>query len=426
MSDAAHAIEIEEDESAANATMIANEEYKIWKKHSPFLYDVMVTTALDWPSLTCQWFPDKVRPEGKNYIRHRLLLGTHTSGQERNYLQIAEVQLPTGEEQLPAGKYDDDKGEIGSYGGASSRIKVIQKINHDGEVNRARYCPQNIDLIATRAVSGLTYIFDRTKHSLIPNADGVCRPDIILEGQTKEGYGLDWNPIRQGHILASSDDSSVCYWDINEFKKGSQKMQPVRRYEAHTSIVEDVAWHHHHESLFASVGDDRQMFIWDSRSNTPAPKHRVEAHTAEVNAVRFSPSNEFLLATASSDKSVGLWDLRNLKVKLHSLESHTDEVLQLSWSPHNETVLASASADRRINLWDLSRIGEEQTPDDAEDGPPELLFVHGGHTSRPTDLSWCPSERWHMCSTSEDNVCMLWSVTATIVDETNVPDDELE
>jgi histone-binding protein RBBP4 len=70
-----------------------------------------------------------------------------------------------------------------------------------------------------------------------------------------------------------------------------------------------------------------------------------------------------------------LWDLRNLSHRLHTFESHNDEVLQLNWSPHNETILASASADRRVNVWDLSRIGEEQTPEDAEDGPPELLVL---------------------------------------------------
>lgn len=76
--------------------------------------------------------------------------------------------------------------------------------------------------------------------------------------------------------------------------------------------------------------------------------------------------------------------MRNTKSKLHSLEAHTDEVLQLAWSPHHETVLASAAADRRVMIWDLSRIGEEQTPDEVEDGPAELLFVHGGHTARPS------------------------------------------
>ena len=33
-------------------------------------------------------------------------------------------------------------------------------------------------------------------------------------------------------------------------------------------------------------------------------------------------------------------------------------------------------------MWDLSKIGEEQTAEDAEDGPPELLFIHGGHTAK--------------------------------------------
>lgn len=92
-----------------------------------------------------------------------------------------------------------------------------------------------------------------------------------------------------------------------------------------------------------------------------------------MNCVAFSPSSEFILATGSGDRTVALWDLRKLTVKLHSLESHQDEILQLAWSPHNETVLASAGGDRRINVWDLSRIGEEQTSEDAEDGPPELL-----------------------------------------------------
>jgi histone-binding protein RBBP4 len=71
-----------------------------------------------------------------------------------------------------------------------------------------------------------------------------------------------------------------------------------------------------------------------------------------------------------------LWDLRNLKIKLHTLEQHTGEIVQVEWSPHDETILASAAGDRRVNIWDLSRIGSEQTAEDAEDGPPELLVYN--------------------------------------------------
>lgn len=41
-----------------------------------------------------------------------------------------------------------------------------------------------------------------------------------------------------------------------------------------------------------------------------------------------------------------------------------------------------SGTDRRLHVWDLSKIGEEQTAEDAEDGPPELLFIHGGHTAK--------------------------------------------
>ena len=47
----------------------------------------------------------------------------------------------------------------------------------------------------------------------------------------------------------------------------------------------------------------------------------------------------------------------------------------MSWNCHFETVLASCGADRKVSVLDLSRIGEEQSKEDAEDGPPELLVA---------------------------------------------------
>ncbi len=49
------------------------------------------------------------------------------------------------------------------------------------------------------------------------------------------------------------------------------------------------------------------------------------------------------------------------------------QVLSVQWSPFSETLLASGGADRRVIVWDTDRIGDEQDPEDAEDGPPELL-----------------------------------------------------
>ena len=63
---------------------------------------------------------------------------------------------------------------------------------------------------------------------------------------------------------------------------------------------------------------------------------------------------------------------------LHRFEGHKDEILQLAWAPFTESIFASSSADRRVNIWDLASIGKEQTEEEKLDGPPELMFVHGG------------------------------------------------
>ena len=73
---------------------VVSEEYRIWKKNAPFLYDVLMTHSLEWPSLTVEWLPNDVsRPSDRDVSIHKMVLGTHTSSGEQNYLLIAEVNF---------------------------------------------------------------------------------------------------------------------------------------------------------------------------------------------------------------------------------------------------------------------------------------------------------------------------------------------
>ncbi|KAK9480954.1 WD40-repeat-containing domain protein [Lipomyces japonicus] len=399
---------------------IINEEYKIWKKNSPFLYDLVISSALEWPTLTTQWFPDKEDHPGKRHSTHRLLLGTHTSGNDQNYLQIAHVNLPNLDESVDLRQYDEDKEEIGGHAPSESRIHIHQRIDHEGEVNRARYMPQNPDIIATMSVSSDVLVFDRTKHSLQPT--GICRPEIRLVGHSKEGYGLSWNPRKQGHLLTGSEDTTVALWDINNYAKTNTSLAPTTVFTTHTAIVNDVSWHSIHDSLFGSVSDDLTLQIHDTRTTAATPVQKIEAHTDAVNAISFNPASEYILATASADKTVALWDLRKPSICLHSLQGHSADVTSLQWSPHDETILASAAHDRRVIIWDVSKIGQEQTPEDAEDGPPEILFIHGGHTNRISDFSWSPTVPWVIASAAEDNLLQVWKPADSIV---NIDDKDI-
>ncbi|WCJ39890.1 Histone-binding protein MSI1 [Euphorbia peplus] len=358
-----------------------NEEFSVWKKNTPFLYDLVISHPLEWPSLTVQWLP---------HSEHKLILGTHTSDDSPNYLMIAHALLPDPSSQIPL----------------TPRVEIVQKIRVDGEVNRARCMPQNPAIVAAKTSGSDVYVFDSDKQAQTRKQD-ICDPDMILRGHNKEGYGLSWSPFKQGYLLSGSHDRRICLWDLS--MAGHDKVHdPLHVYEAHQSVVGDVSWHPKNENLFGSVGDDCHLTIWDLRINLI--QQSVKVHEEEINYLSFNPYNEWILATASSDTTVGLFDMRMLNAPLHVLSGHTEEVFQVEWDPHHETVLASTADDRRLNVWDLNRIGDEQVELDAEDGPPELLFSHGGHKAKISDFSWNKKEAWVISSVADDNTLQVWQM----------------
>jgi len=463
------------------------EEYKIWKKNSPFLYDVMMSHSLEWPTLTVQWLPEKITPEGCDYSIQRLLLGTHTADDEPNFIHIAEVRLPLEDTEIDARAYEkvDDPTatatatagsghsssngspappptDVGGYQATYGKVEMVQSIPHSGEVHRARYMPQNANVIATKAPSPDVYIFDRSLHPAKPpmpkessgsgsgsstnkNAQPTVSPDYRLLGHEKEGYGLSWNARDAGFLLSGSDDHLICLWDLSSQLQPSSTVsalttsplpnqrtgtttvvQAATIFKAHTDVVEDVAWNPHEGWQFASAGDDKVVMLWDRRIKENQPTHKIEAHSAEVNCLSFNPINPHLLVSGSSDRSVALWDIRHPSAKLHSFEGHVDQVTAVEWSPFSETLLASASADRRVHVWDVTRIGTEQEPEDAEDGPPELLFVHGGHTDKVVDFSWNPHDEWVCASVADDNQLQVWQIAESILQEEGEEDDKVQ
>eukprot|EP00571_Detonula_confervacea_P011256 CAMPEP_0172299692 /NCGR_PEP_ID=MMETSP1058-20130122/1935_1 /TAXON_ID=83371 /ORGANISM="Detonula confervacea, Strain CCMP 353" /LENGTH=556 /DNA_ID=CAMNT_0013009225 /DNA_START=43 /DNA_END=1713 /DNA_ORIENTATION=- len=507
----------------ANSTLAAqleerliHQEYKIWKKNTPFLYDFVMTHGLEWPSLTCQWLPTKkelndgqkvgaVGGESSNVAeQHELLVGTHTTG-EQNYLMVASVNLPredavidnrTSEQRQqdsnsngngngnvgkaedpvadgsvqaskkvktsddnnpitnkpspksststiidapnPATNYNEEKDELGGYASVDrvGKIDIKMKIPHPGEVNRARYMPQNHFVVATRGPSEEVYIWDLSTHSSFPTEGAKPGPNVICKGHTGEGYGVAWCGIagdeNKGRLVTSAEDNTVCLWDVKQALKDGKSgtvVHPEATFKYHTDVVEDVDWHNRDPNMIGSCGDDKLICLWDVREGKRDMPIKIvkDAHDGDVNSLEFHPINEFLLASGGSDKVVKLWDMRNLKSPLQTFEGHTDQVYTIHWSPFNESILASCSADRRIALWDLSRIGMEQTPEDAEDGPPELLFLHGGHTSKVNDFSWNPNYEWCLGGVSEDNVMQIWSPAEDVyAEEGDYEDDDDE
>ncbi len=312
----------------------------------------------------------------------QILIGTHTSGAGQDHLMIGEIAAAL----LKGGVKPSPEMEA---------VKFRTSISHKGDINKARAMPQNPQMIATQADGGEIRVFNA--------APG--KSHLRLKGHTKEGYGLSWNPKQQGKLLTGSNDCTVSLWDVSE-----QSGAPAGTFEFHKSGVQDVAWEKTRGDVFCSAGEDKTVAIWDLRKDPKKPINVLRGHEECVNCVDFSPLSENMLAVGSADHSISIWDMRSLSYKQCSLEQHNDEVVCAVWSPLNPGLLASCSKDGRAMVWDLGKLGEEISKEDAKDGPPELIFTHGGHTSAVSDIAWNGKVELMLATVAEDNTLQIWQM----------------
>ncbi|KRH92298.1 Nucleosome remodeling factor, subunit CAF1/NURF55/MSI1, partial [Pseudoloma neurophilia] len=311
------------------------EEYKLWKKNSPYLYDMMVTHSLCWPSLSVQFFPDAVRNEKKGTTTQRLLISTHTSKKDDEFLKIMSVTIP---DTVFSDEYSFD-----------IKLSVDQQIRVEDDINRARMNYKACNIIAAHSDSQNIHIFDYTKHI---KEETTFSPQIILKGHTKGGYGLSWNPLKKNILSSSGEDSLVCVFDIEK--------ETCLQLKGHESVAGDCCFSYFSQNQLLSCGDDKNVLIWDIRNKDFLKIER--AHNAEIYSLNCSPLEENIFATGSKDNSVKIWDLRKTNKEVYQLLYHKAEVLQVQFSPHFPNILASSGSDRRVCIWDIEKIGQQQTP----------------------------------------------------------------
>lgn len=71
------------------------QQFSVWKRNTPLLYDLVISHPLQWPSLTVHFLPSPPQPHSHPSLNlHKLLLGTHTAQGEPNYLMLAEASIP--------------------------------------------------------------------------------------------------------------------------------------------------------------------------------------------------------------------------------------------------------------------------------------------------------------------------------------------
>ena len=202
-----------------NSLISINETYKIWKKHSPFLYNLIQTYPLTSCSQTVDWF-------SQNYIEndwkvYNLAIGTNSLAQ--NAVNVLNVGVPTGDALTDYAFYKEEppeqelaaNGYIGTMGVQTVTPKIT--IPQASEVLRVRINgkDENIIAVKTGGASPELLVYD------LRNKEADLEQNVVkLAGHQNQGFGLAWSSQANGKLLSGSDDKKIFLYDLNNPDKG--------------------------------------------------------------------------------------------------------------------------------------------------------------------------------------------------------------
>ncbi|CCE80045.1 Piso0_003142 [Millerozyma farinosa CBS 7064] len=399
---------------------VTNEEFKIWKKTVPLLYDTIHTHAFDFPSLSLQWLPDYDVSDDKNSITVKFLFGTNTSQHSQDYLKLGSLKLPS---TLAPNFSEFSKSDSiplpTPSGPGQTNFKTVSTWKHNGEINRLRLSSDYSKVIT----------FDNVGDIHLYDLQGESKDPIDFKYHKLEGYSLEW--VGNQRFLSGSNDSQIALWDI------SKPSTPIQGFKSHNAVINDLSFSEKLPNLFGSVADDYLTQIHDFRVavNTNPAISQKSSHIQ--NSIAFNPDVSSLFATGGKDNIISLFDLRKPSVPFRKLFGHSDSVIGIKWNQNDPLNLVTWSLDKHVISWDLSHLDEEFTYPSSESSEnsrkkntksvdPCLDFIHGGHTNRVNDVDIHPKIKGLIASSGDDNLIEVWKKKTILVetDEEEAENDD--
>lgn len=418
------------------------QKYRIWKKNTPFLYDYVTTHSLLWPSLTVQFFPDLENVSDKtpreeveddketsnkvysSIAVQRILIGTFTLGQGVDHLSI--LRLPYYKNlnrnlNLDLIEYNSEKEELMLNKIPKKKVTELQKITHLGDVNKARYVPQNPDIISSSNSIGDLVVYDRTKHSnfrsnLISQDDSdVNKPQLKLVNEEHPYYGdiyaHEWNQVKEGTIVAADMDGNINFYDIKSrlTSKDVLTVRENRYYNNDGKGINDLQWVPMHHSVFCIGDESGRLRYFDLR--TPDDQAAVlsfQISQSAIDSISINPGRTTGVATGDDNGIIKVWDIRSSSLEglepLTEIKGHEGSITLLKWHNTYHNILGSSSNDKMVKFYDLG----------SENDSPEL-FVHAGHMLGVNDFDWSQHDDWLTASVADDNSIHFWKPSSQIV-----------
>ncbi|CAG7923119.1 unnamed protein product [Penicillium olsonii] len=220
------------------------------------------------------------------------------------------------------------------------------------------FCYIHLPLVASDGVSTTLIIpssvFRSVKYSI--NFFWAILVQIVLssEKDLRPVNAVTYSNAGGTYVLTGSSDKAVhlsrAIPNDSNGPSPAETTSPIQKYDAHGYSVLDVAVATDN-ARFASVGGDRQMFLWDVEQGVTT--RRWSGHNSRIEAVQFAGEGDSVVVTGSADTTINLWDTRASSFKpIQTLSDAADTVSSLH--VHGPTYsIASGSYDGHARIYDV-------------------------------------------------------------------------
>lgn len=372
---------------------LKNEEFKIWKKSVPSLYQHI---SYFKPQLDARLgdvhqfekrftFINEVVPDQK-----RGVLNTGLFYSVGGNVYKVDCSLPLGlqygggEQELPDPQYNE----------------VFKQVGGDAFPSPYFIFPgENIIKLSPLPTGDNTLLGMASNASLVWFKDGYRNPTHIM--QELMGPSTSFSSI---HSIRNSEYLAVCDFDLRKDNKQIVKCQsdrkegestikivdnqeavgnPIRRFNVPSSVIHSIKFLD--ENLFVTCSDANVISFWDARTDSELWSF-VDAQDGNLTSLSSSPQLDGFFASGTDTGVIKLWDLRAIMSQQQEMvsfgHSNEDPVVDLQFSPTSSTEFLSVGKSGNVYQWDTDFFFTNEEVDDEDLNSQCLKFLHTGGSRR--------------------------------------------
>ncbi|GJJ74532.1 DDB1- and CUL4-associated factor 7 [Entomortierella parvispora] len=181
---------------------------------------------------------------------------------------------------------------------------------------------------------------------------------------------FDWNTFNPALVVTSSIDTTCTVWDV-------ETQQAKTQLIAHDKEVYDVTFAGNNADIFASVGADGSVRMFDLRAlehstiiyeTTPvlsnASPQAGASPAVPLLRLSFNKLDANYLSTFRVDSStVQILDIRVPGIPVSELQGHKGAVNCMAWSPIGSSEIATGSDDHQVFIWEVNQMRQDRGDD---------------------------------------------------------------